>query len=160
MCTTISPSRSSVPCARSWDGRAPGIAIATMQPPPRLVARMARPPPAEPDRAASAHAYGLGCRSPCAPPLPLTSPPIAHSLTPPARPPPSRLLTWPRGHGPPPVTIRRPMGAGGHAGARAALLRHRLPSPADIGEQPAILCFHRQPEKETVTSSLCLSVCV
>jgi hypothetical protein len=45
----------------------------------------------------------------------------------PARPSPSRLLTWLGGRGSSPAMIRPPMGVGGHVGAHATLLCHRLP---------------------------------
>jgi hypothetical protein len=56
---------------------------------------------------------------------------------PPARPPPSYLLMWPGGHGPPPVVIRPPTGAGGHAGARAALPHHQHGPHRSAGETTA-----------------------
>jgi hypothetical protein len=67
--------------------------------------------------------------------------PGRRSTPPPARTPLLRLFTWSKGHGPPPVVLPPPMGAGGQAGARATLLRHRRPSPADIGNHrpPSLL---------------------
>jgi hypothetical protein len=75
--------------------------------------------------------------------LPRRSSPPVTTLAGWNRPPPrsaavGSLLPWPGCYWPSSVSLRSPTSAGGHAGARAALLRHRRPPTSKPRELPTI----------------------